>query len=192
VDRKPFYQKLEVIYIISKKQDEEPELWRHLYSDIFSTLTLIDGGDSKSGIDVLVQNLGELVSDYTPPVDKKDDISRSLLKLYDHVNLDVARINYSKGVASETQSKLNEVTLLADNTKKDVEVHFNDIQKKTDSFTKEITESSKKNKRENITILGIFASIVLAFTGGLVFSSSVLDNIDKVSIYRLLIVVTLI
>lgn len=40
-------------------------------------------------------------------------------------------------------------------------------------------------QKEYITILGIFAAIVLAFTGGIVFSSSVLENIDKPSIYRI-------
>jgi len=40
-------------------------------------------------------------------------------------------------------------------------------------------------QKEYITILGIFSSIVIAFVAGLVFSSSVLNNMDKVSIYRL-------
>lgn len=39
-------------------------------------------------------------------------------------------------------------------------------------------------EKEYISILGIFASIVLAFVGGLTFSTSVLENIDKASIYR--------
>ncbi len=43
-------------------------------------------------------------------------------------------------------------------------------------------------QKEYITILGIFASIVLAFTGGIVFSSSVLENIHKSSIYRISII----
>ncbi|MDY4971429.1 MAG: hypothetical protein SO101_14410, partial [Lachnospiraceae bacterium] len=38
-------------------------------------------------------------------------------------------------------------------------------------------------------ILGIFASIVLAFTGGIAFSTSVLQNISNVSIYRLTMIV---
>lgn len=53
-----------------------------------------------------------------------------------------------------------------------------------------INEDKRKiMEREYITILGIFASIVLAFVGGLTFSTSVLSNISQVSIYRLLLVV---
>ena len=43
-------------------------------------------------------------------------------------------------------------------------------------------------QKEYTTILGIFASIVLAFTGGMVFSTSVLENIGDISIYRLIMV----
>ena len=41
---------------------------------------------------------------------------------------------------------------------------------------------------EYITILGIFASIVLAFTGGMTFSTSVLENISSSSIYRIIVI----
>ena len=46
-------------------------------------------------------------------------------------------------------------------------------------------------EKEYISILGIFASIILAFVGGITFSSSVLQNIGTVSIYRLLLVTTI-
>ncbi|WP_051551176.1 hypothetical protein [Kandleria vitulina] len=47
-------------------------------------------------------------------------------------------------------------------------------------------------EKEYVSIFGIFASIVLAFVGGITFSTSVLQNIDKVSIFRLLLVVDMI
>ncbi len=47
-------------------------------------------------------------------------------------------------------------------------------------------------QKEYITILGIFAAIVLEFTGGMAFSSSVLENIDKSLIYRIILVVCVI
>ena len=42
-----------------------------------------------------------------------------------------------------------------------------------------------KQQREYISILGIFAAVVLAFTGGIAFSTSVLKNINTVSVYRI-------
>ena len=47
-------------------------------------------------------------------------------------------------------------------------------------------------EREYVTILGIFASIVLAFVGGITFTTSVLQNIDKVSVFRLILTVDVI
>ena len=41
-------------------------------------------------------------------------------------------------------------------------------------LSNQIQERQQEMQKEYITILGIFASIVLAFTGGMVFSSSVL------------------
>ena len=52
----------------------------------------------------------------------------------------------------------------------------------------ELKAELKRQQREYITILGIFAAIVITFTSGVVFSSSVLQSIAGVSIYRLLLV----
>jgi len=55
--------------------------------------------------------------------------------------------------------------------------------------TKSVLEDQFKGiEKEYISILGIFASIILAFVGGLTFSTSVLTNIDKASIYRQVII----
>ena len=43
-------------------------------------------------------------------------------------------------------------------------------------------------QKEYSAIVGIFAAIVLAFTGGMAFSSSVLENIDKASVYRITLI----
>lgn len=43
-------------------------------------------------------------------------------------------------------------------------------------------------EKEYISILGIFAAIVLAFVGGITFSTSILENINKASIYRIIFI----
>lgn len=76
----------------------------------------------------------------------------------------------------------------------DIEKVESDL-KSIDENIKEVSDLAKKARKkvqkaqaENITILGIFASIVLAFTGGMMFSSSVLENIGNASAYRILLV----
>lgn len=70
------------------------------------------------------------------------------------------------------------------------------IENANNIFAKSIDEAKENLKKEvkgiekeYISILGIFASIVFAFVGGLTFSSSVLQNISSVSIFRLLIII---
>lgn len=55
-----------------------------------------------------------------------------------------------------------------------------------------LNDEVKSSRKEYITILGIFASIILAFVAGLTFTNSVLSNINNGSIYRLLFITSLI
>lgn len=111
---------------------------------------------------------------------KENEITLSIQKLNDHVNLDVARINYIKAIANKTEvdrkrvdSKIKEMSKTAEKMKKTVLTSVN---------------KAKNMQKEYITILGIFAAIVLSFTSGIVFSSSVLENMHKVSLYNAIIV----
>ena len=80
---------------------------------------------------------------------------------------------------------------------KDIESHNKtkaEIQTLSESLksTSETAERAVKKiqmaESHSITILGIFASVVLAFVGGLAFSSSVLQNIGNASIYKIVLV----
>ncbi|HEC1774033.1 TPA: hypothetical protein R1721_001612, partial [Campylobacter lari] len=50
-------------------------------------------------------------------------------------------------------------------------------------------ERIKEIQKQYITILGIFASIVLTFVSSFAFSSSILSHMHQVSIYRLIFVI---
>ena len=89
------------------------------------------------------------------------DVRKIVLKIYDHVQL---------------------VTYQVENSNKIFEKSILEVKSK-------LHDEIKGIEREYVTILGIFASIVLAFVGGSTFSTSVLQNIDKVSIYRLILIV---
>ena len=58
--------------------------------------------------------------------------------------------------------------------------------------TKIVEERLGNAQREYIAILGIFAAVVLAFTGGIAFSTSVLQNLHISSIYRIVLAVVII
>lgn len=92
-------------------------------------------------------------------VDK--NIRQIALKIYDYINLNKVQNENIKNILQESVVSVKE----------------------------KLHDEMKNIEREYITILGIFASIVLSFVGGITFTTSVLQNIDKVSIYRLALII---
>lgn len=195
-DRIDYYLRLEKIYYIPGSD----QYFRHYYSDIFSTLTQVDSDDTEGSIDILAQNLQSIKDGYKAvnhdsENDSIIDIGKSIIKLLDHTNLEIARINYTKTLNNDTKSELARAKSLVDMLCKQIEnvnvknKEFEERLKSESANTKkEIEDNHKTMQNEYVTILGIFAAIVLAFTGGLAFSSSVLNNIAKSSAYRICIV----
>ena len=176
VVREKFYKRLERLYCIS----EGGEHLRHYYSDIFTVLITIKNDSQKGNINILGQNMKTLYEKYE--ASPRCDISKELMKLYDHVSLDIARILYSDAgdyrisgqqAVQELQGKVTELVT--------------DVQTAS-AAQKRVEQELSNQQKEYVTILGIFAAVVLAFTGGLAFSSSVLNNIDKVSTVKLMLI----
>lgn len=197
-ERISFYKRLETVYY---NCDEEN--FRHFYSDIFPALTLIDGDSDIGSLDVLAQNMQAIKDGYVPKnKDEKGniiDIRKEIVKLYDHTNLDIARINYTKTMTNDTMAELAKNKLLItelEDKVKESEEFLRSLTDKTIEDMKDLSDQVQEKQgdmqKEYITILGIFAAIVLAFTGGMTFSSSVLENIDKASVYRITLIALII
>lgn len=191
--RYEMYMRLEALYCCS----ESKEAFRHFYSDIFFVLTQLQQNAELGNMDTLGQNLLYIRTNYqTKNKDSKNnpiDISDSLRKLYDHVSLDIARLNRSDAgdraasgevALEELQTQINVAKEEINNAKCELE-HIKSSQKT-------VEDKIDNQQKEYIAILGIFSAVVLTFTGGIAFSSSVLNNISQSSIYRTLIITLLI
>ncbi len=144
--------------------------YRHKYSKI-TTIILSSTRDKEQAFMTLTQNIRILK-------EAKDDkeieaIKPKLEKLYDHMDLECIRLQ-------DFDEKMSRV--------KDVSNKLDDLNKNY----KKLSEELNKQQTQYITILGIFASIVLTFVVGLAFSTSVLSNIDKANAYRLVFVMAFI
>lgn len=188
--RSGIYKRLEALYHSQKKENR----FRHFYSDIFTVLTEIKNKDDQDenesvSIQILAENLHFIYTNYKPvntdEYGNKIDISDQLRKLYDHANIDIARISYSDG----EDRKISEQKAISD-IKSKIHKIESDISKAEHNIN-EAKEELKNQQREYIAILGIFAAIVVTFISGIAFSTSVLQNINSVSPYRL-IAITLI
>lgn len=113
---------------------------------------------------VLITNLEKLLI-YSFELNNKvpDEIKKIVIKIYDHANLACLQ-------------KLNAQQVMAKNI---------------DVAKAEINSEVKNISKDNITILGIFASIIIAFVGGITFSTSVLETMASVNIFRLILTIDL-
>lgn len=197
-DRRNIYLALEKLY--SSSDNDKP--FRHYYSDILFVIISIRRDDSKGNLNFLSENI-EYIRQHYYPINRDNktnqiiDISDQIRKLSDHILLDVTRISYSDGNDIEISNanniaKLNEdLNILQQqmnyysHTIDEAQSRSEEISSKADKLEEELSSA----KTHYIEILGIFSGIVLAFVGGLVFSSSVLENIHQSSIYRLIIVI---
>ena len=185
-ERAKFYCRFEELYY---KTDNGKD-FRHFYSDIFAVLTQIRSDESKGSSDILGQNLSLIRQGYQST--NKDssgdpiDVSDSIKKLYDHVSLDIARIAYTD--ASDRK-------IISEDSIKNAQAEIITLKNRSSkllSGIKKLEKILKNSQKEYIAILGIFAAIVLSFTGGIAFSSSTLQAVRGESIYLLIITILLV
>lgn len=177
-DKNDYYMKLDGIY---RKLSDGTD-FRHSYSDIFIVLSSIDSKDDEGSIDFVAENLYEL---YQYAINKSNKVlATKIQKLYDHVNLDVARINYVKAIDRRYTINGEKVST----SLREMEGELNKTKDELGEYVDKVDDAQK----ESITILGIFSAVVLAFIGGITFTSSVLSNINSISIYRLLMLTIII
>lgn len=120
-------------------------------------------------------------------INEDSTLKQQILKLSDHINLEILRIKDINTFKKEFQQA--EKNLKKTKTKiKNMECEAKETIKEISNLNDEV----KSSRKEYITILGIFASIILAFVAGLTFTNSVLSNINNGSIYRLLFITSLI
>lgn len=191
----------EVVCIISDlrfiylDENDKDSGFRHQYSRISSIIFeagRMAGKEGKSGDEwyfndpaqILASNMDTVLS-YAEEEERNLDLIRMLRKLYDHVNLELLRINYNANISRERDSRIG---LLSSQ----IAEHERRFSEQQAASKRDIEESQQRMQRNYIAILGIFAAVVVTFMSGTAFSSSVLQNIDKASIYRLVFIVLLV
>lgn len=156
--------------------------YRHEYSRIFGKMKELKDSNPNC-LEILGQNIGLVYEKIQKDPDINEEFFKCCLKLYDHINLEIARMNYVDNITREIQnstSKLNQ--------------NIKEIKDTSDSITNEIEDTKQEAKKlrskldkaqqETITILGIFSAVVLAFMGGMSFSSGVLESMYLSNVYK--------
>lgn len=145
--------------------------YRHLYSsflpDVMNDLT-------DEQLDCLVSYLKKILRNYQ----NEPTIFHRLLKLYDHIALDISRSQYIKknedlnNIIDKTSAKIENVGNNTESLKialKETEDKVSDLEKTSDKYTIQI-----------ISVLGIFSAIIIVFTGGLSYISESLGALGTI------------
>lgn len=138
---------------------------RILYSEISSFIVGLDE-NARGTFSTNVMSLLQYVLDDENNV--AEDAKKISIKIYDHFQLNLTQI--------ESANKITDAG----------------ISKSLEKESEGINTKLKGLEKEYITILGIFAAIMLAFVGGFTFSTSVLNNIGETNIFELAIIALII
>lgn len=163
-----FEEETVVTTLLSYVSDREQYLGKILYSQISAYVYGLQDEKRSS----FLANC-ERLRDYSLQPDNNVDpvVFKAIVKICDHVSL----ADQQKSLVDS--QKMTEFSEKQDALIKQYETLDNDL---------------RSIKTDHVEILGLFSGIVLAFFGGLVFSSSVLENIHQTSAYRLAIAALLI
>lgn len=177
-----YFNLLEDIYYSENPNDT----FRHYYSDIFGWISQIDNDftEDAGDLEILSQNIGIIKKEYEKcALSRKRNVRKSIDKLYDHINLDIARINYIKTMQSNSENEMDNITeqLFALNQQMSAEV----------DRAEDVSQKVNNAYSEFVSILGIFSAIVLVFFGGTSVFANVIAAMEKSSIYKSMSVCTL-
>lgn len=181
---------------------DEKDQYRHSYSKI--TQALLEKKDFNDVIGNLPENFGWFIYNYVAQLSNiSDKLLSKINKLYDHINLEYIRFNYicyrsesigvtqSNYLVRKIKEYWEQINLLNEE-KERLNLELNNQRKewkqesdKQKSDLKRAFREIYNQRTQYITILGIFASIVITVFASISFVNSVFSNINQEDICKL-------
>ena len=187
---------------------------RHSYSEITSYIFEKSGGieyvrellpklkkvHGKMDAPDVKANLGKLIDHISLELVRYDQLLKIILSTVENqyaemmngtiagfndvINSTKSRLEETKDILAEQKNQMEDIK----ESGKRIDKNLKDTEKNIENAKKNIEDAENKVnslQTENVAILGIFASIVFAFTGLITFTNSMLENMAEVSAYRL-------
>lgn len=158
--------------------------FKHQYSDFFPIILKILEDDNQYNIEYLSNNLdslGTYLDEQTSQgITTFDMIYIPFTKLCDHLDLQIRQTNYYKSMLLKSNDASQDLQSAI--------MQLNDANSRIDDATKR----ANTMQTELISILGIFAAIVMTFSGGFTFLGSCIAAISNATYYESVIIAALI
>lgn len=160
--------------------------WRHSYSIL--TQYFLENTESQNQFEENLTDLIDKLSQIINYIYKNKKVlsnqyksycncRRNVEKLIDHLSLELSRKKYIEKLYANVFNQAKKSIQSVKNIEKEI--------KAFDSKVEEAKEESKNLKRESITILGIFSSIIGVLVAGVGLSSAIFANMDDVTSWLL-------
>lgn len=181
--------------------DDEKQCYRHKYAQI--SQTLYDNKLFGDGVTILLRNI-EFVMDSISEQELKlskdgyNNFCKALDKLYDHISLENVRYGQIEARIEEVdkiqeqQEKLNVLSTQYEQVQPGIEKIVANAAKAISDINDLNTDLEEQKKTiqshniQSISIIGLFASIILAFTGGYTMLTGVFANLGNIEGRQLL------
>lgn len=165
--------------------------FRHDYSEV--TRILFSLTSSQDVRDFMASKVKDIYNK-SKEVNEKSYTTKALKKLKDHINLENIRmVELIKISTDVTAANETAATLVGEFDKNQhIIKDLNREIEKAEENVKSVQESIKNSTTESITILSIFAGIVITFSGGISFIANAISGINKIEPYRLSVFILLI
>lgn len=176
---KEYENECDVSYVKSQLEDiYSDDEYRHRYSDIFATLSrLINNEDNKMTLQMWLEKIKEM--------DINAKIKPKINKFYDHILLDINRTDYISNLMNQNK---NEYDSKLSEAQEKVNAITEDL-KQSEIKLKKIKQKLQKSQMEVITILGIFAGIIVTFNSGISFITSSFSALKEVPFLKLSVMI---
>ncbi len=156
--------------------------YRHLYSQIYATLVSIDKDINLGNLEYIAPNI-KIVYEYCINNNDDQDFNLKVKKLYDHVNLDSARISYIQSIQDENNNNILRLKNNIEESNKQLLLLTQRLEKEiresTNNFSEMTENKIEKLQKDYVAILGIFASVVITFVAGISLSNSTLAALKE-------------
>lgn len=105
------------------------------------------------------------------------DVSGKIMKLLDHVELETIRLDRMKAVQMYSEDM------------KRLQTEMGEVAKESTEMASAVKQDVEKYHEQSVAILSIFSAVVLAFMGGISFSSGILGAISQTTVFRLVLTI---
>lgn len=199
-----YYNRFYNLYILTCNNPENKDtdadgqvidIYRHSYSSIFQTLSALRTQDQdlleefpdkiKTLLEYACKEFKNSQQD-----EAKSQLRNALYKLYDHVSLDVLRLNQIEYLNCNFDEKTDQIKRQLKNMGDTFDSKADNLKTQAESLDTQIervTENVTKIKIDVVAILGIFAAIIIGFVAPMVFSSQLLANLKDTPAEKIMI-----